>query len=233
VGTALLVEFYEQMPERRTGESATEWRRRRMEGVDTFRRQAQERYSEGTLLRLLESPDVRARRAALSALEMYGTFEANAAVAARLHDGDAEVRRLTVDALWAIWFRGGSEEHIKELRRLVRLRNRTEAMAGLDALAEKAPRFAEVYNQRAILYFKDRQYERSAVDCERVLNLNPFHFGAQAGMAQCLLHLRKHRAALKAFRQALRINPHLEGIEDAIRALENALGEEGRRDDKK
>ncbi len=45
--------------------------------------------------------------------------------------------------------------------------------------------------------------------------------------------MRKHRAALKAFRNALRINPYMDGVAETIRALENALGEEGRRDDKK
>ncbi len=45
--------------------------------------------------------------------------------------------------------------------------------------------------------------------------------------------MRKHRAALKAFRNALRLNPHMDGVAETIRALENALGEEGRRDDKK
>ena len=39
--------------------------------------------------------------------------------------------------------------------------------------------------------------------------------------------------ALKAFRHALRINPGLDDVEQAIRALESALGEEGKRDDKK
>jgi hypothetical protein len=47
------------------------------------------------------------------------------------------------------------------------------------------------------------------------------------------MQLRKHRAALKAFRAALRINPHLDGVADTVRALETALGEEGRKDDKK
>ena len=30
-----------------------------------------------------------------------------------------------------------------------------------------------------------------------------------------------------------RFNPHLDGVADTIRALETALGEEGRKDDKK
>ncbi len=45
--------------------------------------------------------------------------------------------------------------------------------------------------------------------------------------------MRKHKAALKAFRAALKLNPYLEGVAETIRALENALEEEGRKDDKK
>jgi tetratricopeptide (TPR) repeat protein len=225
VGTALLVEYHEQIPERQPGESAAEWRRRYQTGTETFRHQVLARYSEGTLLRLLNSGEMRARRAALVALEFCGTLVGNLAVAARLHDDDPEVRRLADNALWSIWFRADSNENNKELRRLSRLRSREQALIGLTRLIDKAPQFAEAYNQRAILYFRLKQYERSIADCERTLALNPCHFGAQAGMAQCFLNLRKHRAALKAFRHALRLNPSLEGVADTIRALENALGE--------
>jgi len=119
------------------------------------------------------------------------------------------------------------------LQRVLRMRDRAKALAALDRLIARAPSFAEAYNQRAILMFRLEQFERCLADCEKVLQLNPYHFGAQAGMGQCYLHLRKHRAALKAFRVALRLNPQLESVAQAIRALENVLGEEGRRDDKK
>src|SRR5262249_5192113 len=145
--------------------------------------------------------------------------------AARLHDEDAEVPPLAAEALWLLWFRGDSPANNEELQRLVRLRDRGKALAGLDALIERAPLFAEAYNQRAILAVRLRQFERSAADCEKALELNPLHFGALAGLGQCYLQLRKQRAALKALRAALRINPHLDGVAETVRALENALGE--------
>jgi tetratricopeptide (TPR) repeat protein len=224
-GISLLVEYFEQIPERSPGESAVDWRRRYQASTETFRKQVAARYTENTLLRLLNHGDSRARRAALVALEFGGTLQANLAIAARLHDDDLEVRRLADNALWSIWFRADTEENNKELRRLSRLRSRDQALIGLTRLIDKAPKFAEAYNQRAILYFRLKQFERSIADCERTLSFNPCHFGAQAGMAQCYLNLRKHRAALKAFRHALRLNPSLEGVADTIRALENALGE--------
>jgi tetratricopeptide (TPR) repeat protein len=177
--------------------------------------------------------NVKVRRAALLALGQLGGIDANPIIAAHLKDDDTEARRLAADALWALWFRADDENNTEELQRLMRVRDREKAVAGLDRLLQKAPNFAEAYNQRAIHYFKMKQFERSIADCEKTLQLNPYHFGAMAGMAQSYMQMRKHKAALKAFRTALRINPNLDGVAETIRALENALGEEGRKDDKK
>ena len=233
MGAALLVEYYQRMPTRRAKDDAETWRRRQEEGRQKFLQRAQARYNEGTLLRLLAGADPKARRASLVALGQFGTMEANTAMAARLKDDDGETRRAAAEALWALWFRADDEENNRELQRLMRLRDREKAAAGLDLLVQKAPRFAEAYNQRAVVFFRMKQFERSIADCEKALQLNPCHFGAQAGMAQCYMQLRKHKAALRAFRAALRINPNLDGVAETIRALENALGEEGRKDDKK
>jgi tetratricopeptide (TPR) repeat protein len=230
VSNSLLVEFYSQIPEGRTSEKP---KMTRKEAIQVFKHHVAERYSEGTLMRLLECGDSPARRAALLALGLLGTMDANAAIAARLRDDDREVAQTAADTLWTLWFRGDSPANNDELHRLARVRDREKALAGLDALILRAPGFAEAYNQRAIVHFRLKQFERSIADCERVLELNPYHFGAQAGLGQSYLQIRKHRAALKAFRNALRINPHMDGVAETIRALENALGEEGRRDDKK
>src|SRR5262249_39489557 len=142
------------------------------------------------------------------------------------HDNDRIVRQLAADSLWSMWFRAGNEAQNKELQRLMHLDDPAKALSGLTTLIKKAPRFAEAYNQRAILYFRLEEYQKSIADCEKVLALNPFHFGAQSGMAQCYMKLRKPRAALKAFRHAYTIHPGLEGVKETIRALEEVLGEE-------
>ena len=69
------------------------------------------------------------------------------------------------------------------------------------------------------------EFRRAIADCETVLRLNPHHFGAAAGMAQCYLKLNRPRAALRSFRTALEINPNLDDVEEAVRALEEVLGE--------
>src|SRR5205085_9316521 len=129
-------------------------------------------------------------------------------------------------ALWRIWLRADTEANTQELQRVMRLRNRDEALTGFDALIRKAPEFAEAYNQRAVLLFKLKEYQRSVIDCEKALKLNPCHFGALAGMAQCFMNMRKPRMALKSFRESYRLNPNLHVVEQAIRELESVLGEE-------
>jgi tetratricopeptide (TPR) repeat protein len=233
VSTPLLVDYYNKLPQRQANEPPREAKARWQAALEKFKKRVGERYNEGTLVRLLETGDSRTRQAALTALGLLGTMDANASVASMLSDEDAEVRQLAADTLWSLWFRAEGEENGQELQRLVRLRDREKALAGFDQLILRAPGFAEAYNQRAVLAFRMKQYERSIADCEKVLQLNPYHFGAQAGIAQCYLQLRKHKAALKAFRNTLRLNPHMEGVAETIRALENALGEEGRKDDKK
>jgi len=102
-------------------------------------------------------------------------------------------------------------------------------LAGLEVLIQKAPEFAEAFNQRAIIYFRLGQWDKAIADCTHVLKLNPYHFGAASGLAQCYLKQKKLRAALRAYRRAFRINPNLEGVQQVIESLERKLGEEGRK----
>jgi tetratricopeptide (TPR) repeat protein len=233
VGSALLVEYFEALPKKREGMDSELWAARVQSALEKFKKRVKDRYTEGTLIRLLASDNATNRQASILALGLIGSMQVNAALVKRLHDDDPQCREMAADALWAVWFRGDSEANNQELQRLMRQRDPEKALEGLDTLVRKAPGFAEAYNQRAILHFRLKNYDKCASDCEKVLQFNPCHFGAQAGLARCYMRLRKPKAALKAYRKAFEINPNMEGVEEAIRDLENALGEEGRTDDKK
>lgn len=201
---------------------------RRRAAIHVFCKHVQSRYTEGTLLRLLHSGGPVARRGAVFALGRLGSPGVNDALAAALRDPDAEVGELAADALWALWFRGPSSRCSDELYRALRLRGAEEALEALTRLLARSPAFAEAYNQRAILQFRLGAFDGGAADCESALRLNRHHFGAQAGLGQCLLRLRRYRPALRALRTALRINPRLDGVAQMVQELERALGEEGR-----
>jgi tetratricopeptide (TPR) repeat protein len=234
VTTALLLRHYRELPERGDDEPAGAWHQRHPIALERFQQQVTERYTEGTLQRLLDATEAQTRQAAVLALGFCGTMSSNKPLAGMLSDEDPAVRHLAAESLWEIWFRAGTPEQNAELRRLVELAAGDDSdaetvLAGYDALIRQAPLFAEVWNQRAIVWFTLGEYGKAAKDCERVLKLNPQHFGAAGGLAQCYLKQRKLRAALRAYRRSFRINPNLDGVQQAIQSLERTLGEEGKR----
>jgi tetratricopeptide (TPR) repeat protein len=234
VATALLLEYYLELPERTSGEPAQAWQRRYQMGVDKYQHKVESRYGEGTLLRLLDASHPATRQAAVLALGLIGTMSSNRTLAGMLHDDDPAVRQMASESMWSIWFRAGTPEQNQELQRLVGLASSEEndpdaILAGFEALLKEAPDFAEVYNQRAIFFFQRSDFAKSIKDCERVLKLNSHHFGAAGGMAQSYMKQRKLRAALRAYRRSFRINPNLDSVRQAIQSLEKTLGEEGKR----
>jgi tetratricopeptide (TPR) repeat protein len=220
-----IVTFYRELPEPTPFEDAELWTTSLGSTLERFQRRIQDNYTEATLVRLLSSASPVCRRAAVVALGLIGTMSVNAAVAGVLQDNDALVRQLANSAMWAIWFRGRGPDQAHKLEQIIHLPDKRSVLRGLDAFVRQSDDFAEAYNQRAIVYYGLGDFRKAVADCETVLRLNPYHFGAAAGMAQCLLRLNQPHAALRAFRTALEINPNLDDVEAAVKALEEALGE--------
>lgn len=195
----------------------------RDQDIEEFRRHVSARYTAGTLARLVESGPMQARRAAVLSLGLFGGLENNATLARALRDDDATVRSLADNALWAIWLRADTPENnatLERVRDLIGHRLLDQAIDLATRLVERAPGFAEAYNQRAIAHYFWGHFEESAADCRRVLHLNPYHFGALSGLAKCQLRLSQRQEALETFRRALKLQPYSEGLRKVVAVLE-------------
>ena len=95
-----------------------------------------------------------------------------------------------------------------------------EALKILDKLVERYPDFAEAWNRRATLYYLMRRYDASLADIEKVLELEPRHFGALAGRGMIYQKKKNYAAAIDAYREALTMNPLMEGPKEALEELE-------------
>ncbi len=85
------------------------------------------------------------------------------------------------------------------------------------------PEWAEAWNKRATLYFLQGRDGDSVRDIHRVLELEPRHFGALSGFAQICLRAGDRGSALVAFEAALRINPHLNMVQEAVVELQQSF----------
>ncbi len=94
------------------------------------------------------------------------------------------------------------------------------AIRHFTALIDHAPDFAEGYNGRATAYFQTGRYGLSLEDIRQTLRLNPRHFSAMSGLALILEELGRPEDSLEAWREVERLNPHREGLKDAIARLE-------------
>jgi tetratricopeptide (TPR) repeat protein len=186
------------------------------------------RFREEDLGRFLKSGDAKARRAALVALGLTGGWRSNAAVALALKDRDEFLREFAVTVLWAIWFRADTAENNAALRQvadLIQQRRLEEAIDRASRLVERAPDFAEAYNQRAIAEFFLGRFADSANDCREALKRNPYHIGALGGLAQCCDRLDQPAEQLKAYRRSLELQPYNQGLRDLIADLETKVGQ--------
>ncbi|MEM0978121.1 MAG: tetratricopeptide repeat protein [Pseudomonadota bacterium] len=113
--------------------------------------------------------------------------------------------------IWELWSLSGSDALDLLLRRgrdAMELGDFNEAIAHFTAVIDHSPEFAEGWNARATAFYFAGQFGQSMADIERVLALNPDHFGALTGMAMILEETGKSAEALVVVRRVLEVHPH-------------------------
>ena len=191
-----------------------------------LKRALEEKYSQETLIESLENRKPLTCRAAAYALGEIANEDAIPSLVAALTHEDPGTRANAEQALWSIWFRSDDESVSAMMQKgtnHIKKQQYGEAIQVFSEVIRIAANFAEGYNQRAIAYFMSDELSKSIEDCKKTVELNPFHFGALAGMGQCYLKLGDLAAAMDAFQRALEINPNLYAIERIILEIQSML----------
>ena len=191
-----------------------------------LKRALEEKYSQETLIESLENRKPLTCRAAAYALGEIANEDAIPSLVAALTHEDPGTRANAEQALWSIWFRSDDESVSAMMQKgtnHIKKQQYGEAIQVFSEVIRIAANFAEGHNQRAIAYFMSDELSKSIEDCKKTVELNPFHFGALAGMGQCYLKLGDLAAAMDAFRRALEINPNLYAIERIILEIQSML----------
>jgi tetratricopeptide (TPR) repeat protein len=99
------------------------------------------------------------------------------------------------------------------------------ALEHFSALTDHAPDFAEGWNGRATAFYLMDEYSLAIADVERVLALEPRHFGALSGLAFMLESMGETELALRALREVQALNPNRPNINDSVVRLQQMTGE--------
>ncbi|WP_412049910.1 hypothetical protein ACK6D9_20575 [Hoeflea sp. Naph1] len=114
------------------------------------------------------------------------------------------------DRIWAQWRDSGSATANLLLQwadKAIAEKKNGFALDLLDQIVVLMPDFAEGWNRRATLHFMMGDQSKSMADINRVLSLEPRHFGALAGMAAILEETGNDALALRAWEQLLAVYP--------------------------
>ena len=142
---------------------------------------------------------------------------------------DADIAKQVENRIWAIWLASGSDTAdllMSRVKGAIEAKDTKLAVQLLDSIIEIKPDYIEAWNRRATLFFALKDYGRAMADIQEVLNREPRHFGALAGLGMILEEVGENKQALEAFRKALAINPHMQKIPEHVKALSEKV--EGR-----
>jgi len=142
---------------------------------------------------------------------------------------DEESAKAIENRIWALWLASGSDTADLLMSRVKQAADAKQydlALRLLGSIIEIRPNYIEAWNRRATVYFLKKDYSNSLADIRQVLRREPRHFGALAGLGTILTEIGDERHALDAFRRALAVHPHLNGIADEVKTLTDKV--EGR-----
>src|SRR5215470_2643733 len=119
---------------------------------------------------------------------------------------DPEIAKQVENRIWAIWLASGSDTAdllMSRVKAAIEAKDTRLAIQLLDSIIEIKPDYVEAWNRRATLFFAMKDYGRAMADIHEVLNREPRHFGALAGLGMILEEVGEDKQALDAYRKAL------------------------------
>lgn len=97
------------------------------------------------------------------------------------------------------------------------------ALDFLDQAIMLKPDYVAAWNRRATYHYTTGSYRKSMADIQRVLVLEPRHFGALAGLAAILSENGREEMAMRAWERYLEVYPADRQAQDAVSKLSEKL----------
>lgn len=145
----------------------------------------------------------------------------------KLHDAENAVQAAPLEAgIWDIWMEHEDSAAYNAMIMGIQQMNANNLQAALQTytkLIEQHPDYAEAWNKRATIHYLMQNFEASEFDIVKVLELEPYHFGALSGRGLVKIGQGKYLEARNAFNGALEVNPGMDAVRENLRALDEFL----------
>lgn len=135
---------------------------------------------------------------------------------------DETIAKTIEGRIWALFITSNSDTAnllMSRVKTAVAKEDLDLAIRLLDSIIDLKPDYVEAWNRRATVYFIKKDYSRSIADIRQVLAREPRHFGALAGLGMIFQDIGDDARALDAFRRALAVHPHLDGMSERVKSL--------------
>ena len=131
--------------------------------------------------------------------------------------------------IWSIWIKHPDDNSLTEKlefgTELMQYGDYNYALRVFDNIIVTDPKWSEAWNKRATVYFLMSQFANSLGDIDKVLSIEPRHFGALSGQARIFIKLQKYEKAIKSIEKALIFYPSFKSGE-MIPEIERLIREE-------
>jgi tetratricopeptide (TPR) repeat protein len=137
---------------------------------------------------------------------------------------DSSEAQRTEQSIWSLWMTSDSptaDALLAQAMKASAVNETAAALSILDKVITVHPDYAEAWNKRATVYFLIGRYNDSLKDIDKVLELEPRHFGALSGRGMIKRQQGDLAGARAAFEEALSFNPHMEGVKRALDEIES------------
>ena len=118
---------------------------------------------------------------------------------------------LLEERIWSIWNEHPTNNKLPERlefgTELMQYGDYNYALKVFSNILENDPKWSEAWNKRATVYFLMSQFTNSLNDIDKVLDIEPRHFGALSGQARIFIKLQEYEKAIKSIENALKFYP--------------------------
>ena len=131
--------------------------------------------------------------------------------------------------IWSVWNKHPNDDKLTDKMEfgteLMQYGNYNYALRVFDNILMPDPKWSEAWNKRATVYFLMNKLTNSLDDIDKVLSIEPRHFGALSGQARIFIKLQKYEKAIKSIERALEFYPSFRSRE-LIPKIERLIKEE-------